>query len=362
MINATVETHEPHLPPAEALPNGIVTNFTDSLRRINHPSSHMGLIPPLSEDNLNTPGDYRRYLPNGLNLDHELPWGDNREVVNATFGFELDRVKGFEAESSAHHVFFGKIAMTFTDKDEVMLVPVVIKKFDRDPKKATHEYYHLKTLAENGFSVFTPLGILKDENTAYLITYYEDSLSTYDKQNWLYHTTSPEEKSLMKLRLKGAAEALAELHVRGRTFHGDAKTRNFVLTIEGDTRLIDFESSTHLPNRRDWIDQFKTLATEDIMTFYKSLEEGKGIFYKQLVQNRNNLFRNLFLNHYLKAVIGDAQANTNSEGLEELRAALVSLQDTVYFSIYKDWDKKRLPPARRDPEALDLGKKANIAA
>ncbi len=37
----------------------------------------------------------------------------------------------------------------------------------------------------------------------------------------------------------------------------------------------------------------------------------------------------------------------------ELANALTGMQNDIYFAVFEDWDKRRFPPAKRDPEALD---------
>lgn len=293
----------------------------------------------------------------GTHLNPELTkiTGHSAEAVPQSITFGLDRSRGFDAGQSAHGVFFGDIGLTLSDRDEAAVVPVAVKSFRSNPGKAVHEYGQLMSLRDKGFDVFLPVAIHVDSDCAYLLTHYEGDLATFDNENWRYHKSPESERALIEDRLVGAANALAELHTEARTFHGDFKKRNIVRTVEGATRLIDFEKATLYPDENIWLDHFKDKAVADIMELYKSLEEGKGLFHKQSVAQRNALFRDLFVDHYVKATVNYGQ-QLSEESRQELHDAVTRVQDSIFFKVYEDWDKRKFPPSRRDPEALDVGK------
>ncbi len=178
-----------------------------------------------------------------------------------------------------------------------------------------------------------------------------------DKENWEYQHASPKEKQLIETRLKDTAKAMAVFEVVGQTFHGDARTRNVLRTVEGQTRFIDFESAKSYPDRQSWVEAYKQEATRDIISLYKSLEENRGVFHtrnkKEIpAEQRHDFFRTYFMDDYVTAVallVADALPDEVPHFIEALR----SIQDSVYFAVYEDWDKRRLPPAKRDSKSIE---------
>jgi hypothetical protein len=273
------------------------------------------------------------------------------------FDFDLQRARGFNAQRSAHQVFFGDISYLDPSDGQLATQPVAVKRFDKGHHKALHEYVHLKALGAQGFTVFSPAGILITEHAEYLVTQYEDTVSTMDNENWAYMLSGESERNLMEDRMEDMASALAELHVKARTFHCDAKTRNIVRTIDGKTNFIDFESAETMPDTPSWLAAFKNKAGADIMSLYKSLEENRGLFAVKKGkgvngEERHAIFRELFMNHYVLAVSGYAASLPVAER-RQLADALYGLQDDIYFKVFEDWDKRKIPHAKRDPLSLE---------
>lgn len=346
---AEIATDLPPLPPH-------VHEFMAATEAANYPTSPSFILPEATDEALSD--KTLRLGGQGLHLDavaHDFLSHEGR--LPPRFDFALQRARGFNAKRSAHQVFFGDITYQDSLTNEPAVQPVAIKWFEKGHNKALHEYMQLKSLAAKGFDVFVPAGILVTEHGEYLITHYEDALSTLDNENWAYMQSDPSERELMEGRLKDMAGALAELHVRGQTFHGDAKTRNTARTIDGSTNFIDFESAETVPDTTQWLAAFQKKAGADIMSLYKSLEENRGLFDTKKKpglngSERHSVFRQLFVDRYIASVAEHAADMPEAER-RELARSLYAMQDDIYFGVFADWDRRRIPPAKRDPESTD---------
>ncbi len=333
-----------------------VKEFVAAVEQSGYPGSPVFVLPEIPQDFVasRTP----RLTQPGLHLDQKaFDVLHNEGELPPRFEFELQRARGFNARRSAHQVFFGDISYLDPSTQEMATQPVAVKRFEKGHQKAFHEYVQLKSLSEKGFAVFMPAGILITDSAEYLVTLYEDTVSTLDNENWAYMQSSEPERYFMEDRLEDMADALAELHIKGRTFHGDAKTRNIVRTIDRATHFIDFESAETVPDTNNWLASFKNKAGADITSLYKSLEENRGLFTVSKGkspngQQRHEVFRDLFMNHYLLAAANYADDLSISER-QQLAEAVCKLQDDIYFAVFEDWDKRKIPPAKRDPESLD---------
>lgn len=333
-----------------------VLDFMAAVEHSTYPASPIFVLPEAPED---SSAARTLHIGNrGLHLDaRAFDFLSSEGQLPPQFGFDLQRARGFNAKRSAHQVFFGDITYQDMSTNEATVQPVAVKWFEKGHNKALHEYKQLKALAAKGFSVFLPAGILVTEHAEYLITHYEDALSTLDNENWAYTQSSDPECRLMESRLEDMANALAELHMEARTFHGDAKTRNIARTIDGSTHFIDFESAETVADTQDWLASFKKKSGADIISLYKSLQENRGLFDNKKKQGlngneRHTIFRKLFVDYYVSAVARQA-AQLAPEERKVLADSLYGLQNDIYFAVFEDWDKRKIPPAKRDQESVD---------
>jgi len=106
---------------------------------------------------------------------------------------------------------------------------------------------------ERGIDTFQPLAIAKDGESAYLVTFRRDEVTSLDNENWTHLPGELRYEEEVIPNLHFLADSIALLHAKG-VFHGDAQPKNFARTDTGNPVMFDFEDATIASNDQELIE------------------------------------------------------------------------------------------------------------
>lgn len=272
--------------------------------------------------------------PDGVYVSPALATAQEKGLPHLT---EVELMPGAQlgAGDSHHSVIFAHVAVN--QGDQTHMVATAIKGFESKSGAAEHEHDCLVTVAERGFNTYTPVALARDGDTTYLITRWQEEVSSLDNENW---TISPRDKERYQESvvpsLHFMANTMAQLHAKG-IFHGDAQPKNFARTDVGETVVFDFENTTIAQDEAENIalvsggwDVRDSKAGEDVWHCWYALTHPMDAKSKNILMTEESYetymqeFEENFLNPYMEAL--------QDHATDTLRAAIdiQALKQAIY--------------------------------
>ena len=257
------------------------------------------------------------------------------DTVTDEGGAEAPRFVGVEftpgarlgAADSQHEVTFGTLSVEANE--QLSQVAVAIKPFQGDTELAVHEYTALQAAQQRGLDTYRPLGVVKDGETAYLVTEYRPEIETLDNHDWTVpYADTQRYEAVVRPNLHFVANTMASMHTKG-VFHGDAQPKNFAMSDTGSSVVVDLEDAAiaasseeaaSLLARGDDLVQFWYTATHP-----SGVEDANIMLQDASYEDCMAEFEEHFLAPYIEAVQAQADAELLTVlDLEAVRADLAA--------------------------------------
>lgn len=192
------------------------------------------------------------------------------------------------ASDSYHQVGFGRVGLKIGDKIEE--IDVAVKPYVEEWVGALHEHDSLVAASERGVDSLAPLGVVKDGDTAYLITAFRPDIMSMDNVDWTIGMNDSDYETEVIPNLNFMARYLALTHASG-IFSGDAQPKNcakndidlpVIFDLEGNS-ICAMSEEEQVVMFNGAGDPSKGLAHEDLSHLWYALTHPIGL-------NSENIF------------------------------------------------------------------------
>ena len=211
-------------------------------------------------------------LPNGVhlssNLDKCIPILTHALPDSLTFIDDDKRMMRLGKEDSARKVFFGKVLLGWEGLAKVT-IPVAVKPFTHSVSRVFTEFAMSNYVKSVGIDTFRPLLIQKHGSAAYLLTFFDSPVTTFDNTPW--DISKESKRAEAGSQLEACAQHMAELH-GNLIVHRDAQVRN--IGHREDVRktvAVDLETAVSYGDVDLLENKFLDSIGLEHLTFFRSL-------------------------------------------------------------------------------------------